>query len=312
MRAAPDRLVHTGNVLIDLVMTVPALPARGGDVLASSASELPGGAFNVMAAAARLGLPTAYAGAHGTGPRGDRIRAALAAEGIEVLLPREPALDTGFDVCLVDEGGERSFVTSPGAEARLRAEQLAAVAVRPGDVVQISGYSLVHAANRAALVRWLPTVPADVPVGFDPGPLAASIPAGTRAAVCGRARWLTCNLAEARALSGLGDPVAAADRLCGAARTVIVRMGAAGALVAAPGAAPVRVPAVPVAAVDSTGAGDAHTGAMLAALARGADVVEAVRVANAAAAFAVTRRGPATGPTRAELARFRGEDPPAG
>jgi len=52
------------------------------------------------------------------------------------------------------------------------------------------------------------------------------------------------------------------------------------------------------------GAGDAHTGTFIAALAGGADVADAVRTANAAAALSVTRRGPATAPTAAELARF--------
>jgi sugar/nucleoside kinase (ribokinase family) len=60
----------------------------------------------------------------------------------------------------------------------------------------------------------------------------------------------------------------------------------------------------PVTPVDTNGAGDTHTGAFLAALASGAGPAEAARRANAAAAFSVTRRGPATGPTTAELARF--------
>ncbi|HSK31841.1 MAG TPA: PfkB family carbohydrate kinase, partial [Propionicimonas sp.] len=85
-----SRLVHLGNAVVDLVLQVPSAPARGGDVLARTASELVGGGFNVMAAAARQGSPVVYAGMHGTGPRGDQVRAALAAEGIEVLQPVLP------------------------------------------------------------------------------------------------------------------------------------------------------------------------------------------------------------------------------
>ena len=65
------RLLHLGNVVIDLVLTVGDLPERGGDVIASSTATAAGGGFNVMAAAVRQGLPTLYAGAHGTGPFGD-------------------------------------------------------------------------------------------------------------------------------------------------------------------------------------------------------------------------------------------------
>jgi sugar/nucleoside kinase (ribokinase family) len=64
------------------------------------------------------------------------------------------------------------------------------------------------------------------------------------------------------------------------------------------------VPGFAVEALDSTGAGDAHTGVFVAALARGADPVAAAWTANAAGALTVTRRGPATCPTAAEIADF--------
>ncbi len=79
------RLLHLGNVVIDLVLTVGYLPVRGGDVIASSTTTAAGGGFNVMAAATRQGLPTLYAGAHGTGPFGDQARAALQQAGIDWL-----------------------------------------------------------------------------------------------------------------------------------------------------------------------------------------------------------------------------------
>jgi sugar/nucleoside kinase (ribokinase family) len=50
-----SRLVHLGNVLVDVVAAVPALPARGGDVLATSLGATVGGGFNLMSAAARHG-----------------------------------------------------------------------------------------------------------------------------------------------------------------------------------------------------------------------------------------------------------------
>ncbi|MFF4119913.1 hypothetical protein [Streptomyces sp. NPDC001714] len=58
--------------------------------------------------------------------------------------------------------------------------------------------------------------------------------------------------------------------------------------------------------------GDAHVGAFLALLGQGFDPLTAARGANAAAAFSVTRRGPATAPGRTELAAFLAGDPPAG
>ncbi len=128
-----ERLLYLGNVVVDIVLDVPALPRRGGDVLARGSQLTPGGGFNVMAAAARQGLPVAYAGAHGSGPFADLARAGLAAEGIEVLQPARPDTDTGFVVAVVDDSAERTFVTSRGAEATLTAADLGPVTARPGD-----------------------------------------------------------------------------------------------------------------------------------------------------------------------------------
>ncbi len=71
------RLVFAGEAIVDLLMRVPALPERGGDMLAESAAIEVGGGFNIMAAAVRQGLPVVYAGGHCTGPWGDMVRAAL-------------------------------------------------------------------------------------------------------------------------------------------------------------------------------------------------------------------------------------------
>src|SRR5437763_2805865 len=114
----PDRLVFAGEAIVDLLMWVPALPERGGDMLADAAAIEVGGGFNVMAAAVRQGLPVVYAGGHGTGPWGDKVRAALAAEGIGLLRPPDPDADTGFTVGLVEPDGERTFATALGAESR--------------------------------------------------------------------------------------------------------------------------------------------------------------------------------------------------
>src|SRR5215470_19120642 len=99
-----DRLLHLGNVVVDIVVTVPALPERGGDVLASRAQATAGGGFNVLAAAARQGLRAAYAGAHGTGPFASLARAALDAEGVDVVQPAKAGLDTGFALTIVEPG----------------------------------------------------------------------------------------------------------------------------------------------------------------------------------------------------------------
>ena len=298
------RLIHLGNVVIDLVLTVGDLPDRGGDVIASSTTTAAGGGFNVMAAATRQGLKTLYAGAHGTGPFGDQARVALEQAGIEWLHPARKDLDTGFVVTLVDPSGERTFVTSPGAEATLTPQDLPSP--EPGDLVYLTGYSLMHDSNRAALVPWLTKLPDEIRVFFDPGPLVAEIPESALDAVLARVDWWSSNATEATLLTGLAEPTEAARSLL--QRTtraeVLVRTGRSGCVLAVRGQSVTQIDGFGVRAVDLNGAGDAHAGAFLAGLAEGKDPVEAARRANAAAALAVTRRGPATAPTRDELETY--------
>jgi sugar/nucleoside kinase (ribokinase family) len=308
------RLLHLGNVVVDVVLDVPALPERGGDMLASQATMTAGGGFNVMVAAARQGLPVSYAGVHGSGPLAALARAALAKAGIEVLQQPAAGLDTGFVVSLVEPGGERTFVTSPGAEATMDAAGLAGVRAGARDAVYLSGYGLMYPGNQRALLGWLATLSETAAVFFDPGPLAARIPAAALDLVMRRTDWLTCNAREAAALTGRTDPARALSALVGGepARTraasrlrgVLVRMGPDGCLLGQAGRRPVRVPGFTVDAVDTSGAGDTHTGTFIAVLAQGSAAAGAVRAANAAAALSVTRRGPATAPTAAELATF--------
>ena len=295
-------------------MWVPALPERGGDMLADAAAVEVGGGFNVMAAAARQGLPVVYAGGHGTGPWGDRVRAALAAEGIGLLRTPEPDRDTGFDVGLVEANGERTFVTALGAESLREPGAWDLVRLRPGDAVYVSGYGLVPPGSGPVLGAWAASLPPGVLLFADPGPLAADIPAAVLDPVLARCDWWSCNRREAALLTGSDDPAEAARRLVRrtAQADVVVRTGPDGCVMAmrvpGPGAdhglSLSHIAAPSVDAVDTTGAGDAHSGVFLAGLAAGLAVGEAARRANAAAALAVTRTGAATSPTRAELDRF--------
>jgi sugar/nucleoside kinase (ribokinase family) len=339
-----DRLVHVGSVVVDVVLDVPALPARGDDVLARATQVTAGGGFNVMAAAAAQGLAVAYAGAYGSGPFAALARAALDGRGIEVLQPPKPGADTGFVVAIVEAGGERTFLTSRGAESELNAGDLRGVRPGPRDAVYLSGYGLLD-PGAAAIADWAGRLDAGTEVFLDPGPLIGDVPGDVLDPVLSRTDWLTCNAREASRMTGKNDPAAAARALAGVlagrrglagdgaaaasagrgsrppaasagrgsrppARQrggIVVRTGAAGCLLVMAGdgdQVPVRVPGFRVTAVDTTGAGDTHCGTFIAALARGADAVAAARTANGAAALSVTRPGPATAPTAAELERW--------
>ncbi|WP_335985667.1 PfkB family carbohydrate kinase [Glycomyces sp. MUSA5-2] len=301
------RVVYTGNVIVDIGLAVPALPEPGGDVLASASSITAGGGFNAMTAAARDGAPVLYAGQYGTGPFGAIVRDALRA--FEVAGPGLRDMDSGYSVVLVDASAERTFVTYVGAEGQLRLEDLRRVAVTGEDVVVVSGYGLAHPVNAEALTAWLPALPEETRVVLDPAPLVADLPPGVLGAALARTDVLSANARETRLLTpGLADAplserAAALRPRLREGGTVLARDNSAGAWIA--DAEDTRlVPGFPVTAVDTTGAGDAHTGVLAAALLRGDPIDAAVRRANAAAALAVTRRGPATAPEAAETDRL--------
>ncbi|HEX4089129.1 MAG TPA: PfkB family carbohydrate kinase, partial [Trebonia sp.] len=267
----PARLVFAGEAIVDVLMRVPGLPPRGGDLLATSSEVAVGGGFNVMAAAARQGLPVLYAGGHGTGPWGDLVRAALAAEGIRLLRPPDPSADTGFDVALVEPDAERTFITSLGAESSADPAGWDAIEAGlagwdatpagpagwnatpadpagcnatpagcnatpagPGDAVYVSGYGLVAPGSGPALAAWAAALPAGVLLFFDPGPLVAQIPDDVLAPVLARCDWLSCNAREATLLTSATAPDQAARALLALTphASIIVRIGPDGCYLA--------------------------------------------------------------------------------
>ena len=279
------RLVSVGNVVVDLLLDLPALPGAGEDVTATNSGVSAGGAFNTLAAARRQGLTAVYAGAHGTGLFGDTVRSALAGEGIEWLHAPIPDADTGWDVAITDASGERTFLTTIGAEARLDGASLRRIELAPGDVLHVSGYSFARSPAGEALATWVPAVPAGVIVIVDPGPLGDAVPDAVRK----RADWWSAARGEAA-----GDPH----------RGAITRLGPEGCELGRE-----HVRGFAVEAIDTNGAGDAHVGVFAASLALGLDPRTSAIRANAAAAIAVTRRGPAAAPTSEELDAFIASHP---
>lgn len=309
------RIIHTGQALVDATAMVPALPRRGQNVMAADWNQHAGGAVNILAAAARSGADCVHAGAIGTGPNGDLIRAALDAEGVTWSAPAIPDADTALCVVLVEPSAERTFVTTLGAERRLTVEGLATSAPVPGDLVCVTGYSLAVDSTRDPLLAWLDGLAPGVHVVLDPGAAFAGLPAEVRDHMLARTTVWTSNQEEADDLlaahgvprsdhpgSDMADAAAALATLL-PGTVVVVRDGRHGCAVTVDGAT-TDVPGFPQEPVDTNGAGDAHTGVLLAERAQGTGWAEACRRANIAGAITVTRRGPATAPTASEIDAF--------
>ncbi|MFC8501843.1 PfkB family carbohydrate kinase [Pedococcus sp. NPDC057267] len=299
------RVIHTAQALVDVVMEVDALPRRGGNAVARSYERYAGGAVNILVAAARSGAEAVLAGAVGEGPNGDLVRSALAAEGVAVSSPVVDGLDTGICVVMVEPSAERTFVTTQGAERRISAASLATSSPVAGDLVCVSGFSLVG-RTRDPLLEWLDDLADGVLVVLDPGAAFGELGAPLQQRVLDRTAVWTSNAEEAEQLTRFADPAksvaAVAERLADGT-VAVVRDGARGCHLRLDGRTE-ALPGYPQEAVDTNGAGDTHTGVLVAEVSRGTDWVTAARRANAAGAITVTRRGPATAPTAAEIDAF--------
>ncbi|MBH5334985.1 ribokinase [Streptomyces pactum] len=294
-------LVVVGSANADLVVTVDRRPAAGETVLGSDLAVHPGGkGANQAVAAARLGARTALLARVGDDAHGRLLLDSQRAAGVDtggVLVGGAP---TGVALITVDPSGDNSIVVAPGANARLA----------PADVRAARGLLATARVVSVQLEIPLETV-AEVARTVPPGTrlvVNASPPVPLPPAVAAACAVLVVNEHEARVLLE-GDPAAGASGpeeraralLARGPQAVVVTLGAAGALVADRRGV-VRVPSPAVTPVDTTGAGDAFTGALCLRLAAGDDLAAAVRFAVRVGAVSVTRRG-AQGsyPTAAQL-----------
>lgn len=305
------RLIQLSGVIVDLVYRVEQVPAPGTEAIVHGATLAAGGGFNAMVAARRMGMAVDYGGTLGSGPLADLVAAALAAEGIGLIRPRLAGMDQGCCTVLVDAQGERSFIAAAGADGVVTDADMGCIRPGPDDHVLLSGYALGYPGSRDALTRWLRRPPPGLRLVFDPCPLVATLPPEARDAALAAAAWVTANAAEARALSGLPDPAAAARHLArGRAGGALVRVGAAGCFLATPDGRVTHLPGHPVRAIDTNGAGDAHAGAFIAMLAAGRAPQDAARLANVCAALSTTKEGPSTAPNLHDVLTAAGETGP--
>ncbi len=274
--------------VINDVLVKPAEAITPGSDTAAAIRACPGGsAANQAAWMAHLGAEAVFAGRVGAGDA-EYHRGELARAGVSAHLATDPDVGTGFIVIMVAQDGERTMFTDRGANLRLRRSDLPASLLDGASVLHLTGYTFCE-PPLLELALWLlaEARARDLAITVDPGSAAflARMEAGAflrwteGAAVC------FPNRDEAAVLTGEPDPVTMAVRLTRHYGAVVLKLGDQGALVAVPGRAPVRVPAYPARATDTTGAGDAFCGAFMSRWLSGSpDALRALEVADLAAA----------------------------
>ncbi|MFF0680871.1 ribokinase [Streptomyces tendae] len=282
-------LLVVGSANADLVIGVERRPGAGETVLGSDLAVHPGGkGGNQAVAAARLGARTALLARVGDDDYGRLLLDSQRAAGVDTVGVLVGGAPTGVALITVDPSGDNSIVVSPGANGRLA----------PGDVRAAA--SLFHASRVVSTQLEIPletvvevvrSLAPDSRFVLNPSP-----PRPLPQEVLAACDPLIVNEHEAKVI--LGDSLVgerpedwARVLLAKGPRSVVVTLGAEGALVASAAQGVVRVPSVKVAAVDTTGAGDAFTAALAWRLGTGESLAEAAAYAARVGAAAVMKPG---------------------
>lgn len=284
-----------GSATIDFVVTQPRLPRPGETIFGGGFTTVPGGkGLNQAIAAARAGGNVGFLGAIGNDDFGDRVRTCLQDAGVATDGLRTVGGPTGTAHIAVLDGGENAIVIVAAANAVIESLDADAERLLRGSRFLVSQFErplpLIREAFALARTAGIRTVLTPAPVREVDGALLDLVDI------------LVPNAIEACELVGIGDEREAAIALSRRVGLVVMTQGERGAMVVRDGAVIFDMPARAVNVVDTTAAGDAFVGALVAWLAEDAPLETALRAATAAASLCVTRLGTSSAiPHRGEI-----------
>jgi ribokinase len=284
----PPAIVVVGSMNIDLIAYAERAPGPGETVIGERFQSGFGGKGANQAVMARLlGAEVAFVGA-----LGDDLYATMTLEnfarlGIDSSGVMRVAGSSGVAPIWVEADGTNRIIVVAAANDLVTPEHAAsAVAATARFDVAVGQLEIPQAVTAAGFVaaraRGATTV-------LNPAPAAA-----ISSALLAAADWLIPNEVEFAMLAGSNDEPTDAELaayVSSTATRLAVTLGARGAAFVGPDGAVTRVPAEPVKAIDTTGAGDAFVGAFAVGLALGLPELDAVRLGISCASDSVTRAG---------------------
>ena len=302
---AKKNILVVGSSNTDMIIKLARIPRPGETILGGEFVIAAGGkGANQAVGAARAGGQVTFIARVGQDMFGEQAVSGFVKDGIDVeYVFRDKTSPSGVALIFVAQDGENSIAVASGANGRLSSADVkkAKSAFAGAAVLVMQLETPLETVETAAELA----AKAGVRVILNPAP-ARPLPDS----LLRRVSILTPNESEAELLTGVrvinaASAAKAADKLLAkGVETVIVTLGAKGALVACRGGQEI-VPGFVVQAVDTTAAGDIFNGALAVALAEGQPLAAAVRFANAAAAISVTRLGAQpSAPKRKEIEKL--------
>lgn len=296
------RVFSIASVVVNLPMRVPQMPKRGSTVIASAINSEVGGAFNVMSAIARQGVKVVNASPLGTGPNSMLVRRAMYREGIAPT-SAEVVGDTGTKLIFIEEDGHNTSILSPGVESDVEQLDLGSLDVQDGDYIYLSAGDLAFAGYRDTVISWLRNNTKDLCVVLAVSPLIDAVSREAISHILPHVSVLTMNEREHLVLMDLlgltpHDFPGLYNHGLPEDAYILHRAGVNGCFIySSDHDYHHHVKALPSEGIDTTGVGDSHTGVLIASLASGASIEEAVWRGNIAGALVVAKHGSATCPS---------------
>ena len=284
------KIMVIGSTCVDIIINIDHLPRTEEDIHPSSQSLALGGcAYNVASMIKLFKAPVTLISPVGTGFYGEFVAKELEKNGFPVAV-HVPGQENGCCYCLVEAGGERTFMSYHGAEYTFQKCWMAPFDKSNYDMVYVCGLEIEEPTG-IELIEYLESHP-ERELFYAPGPRGVRIGKEKMDRIYALHPVLHINEMEAKELSGCHDVEDAAERLSSlTGNTVIITLGENGTYCRERSGEAYRVPGVPAAVVDTIGAGDSHIGAVIASLSMGNSLKEAIRIANAAASAVVGVKG---------------------
>ncbi len=307
------RVVLMGQILVDHVLAGNAPVYGGGSERVNDEGFHVSAGFNVLTAARRMGAEAVSLSPIGEGPHASLIEQALAREGIVDAGPRLTDCDNAYRTALITGSGKCTIIAMKGAETMAPETAWADVVrtMKPGDVLFIDGSLMDHPSNKMAADNALRVLPEGVRVVLDVSPVVGipdGLPSNTIISMNddeSQDLWTRIPNDERKFRSWTSVDEAASALAARLGHHVLVRKDESGAYFApsntSDSLSTVHVPTPRIRAVDSNGAGDAHSGVLAASLAQGIPLKRALLLANCAGALAASTSGPATCPPRPQI-----------
>ena len=289
-----DAIIVLGDINIDILGAAEHWPQPGDDCLSPRLEMSLGGvAANCALAFSHWGFDARLVGCVGQDEFGEFLRRSLRAQGLDVQwIQSTKAAMTGLLYINVTPDGQRTFFGSRGANMLIRKPLRSHALFHRAGALHMAGYNFLAPISEASaryLLKSLHERGALVSLDVAPEP-SRQIPRKILN-LASQVDILFANREEAFSLTQERDPHNALRSLLNAgAKDAVLKLGKDGCLIFEGGAIK-EVPAFPVRAIDSTGAGDAYVAAFLQARLRGWTPSEAAVAANAAGAAATKIKG---------------------